>query len=272
MIEFFVLVPVSTTVLHFNKCDAFYHEDGSEEEYLARDFRVDCQSQRYEDYQIYAGAMIAVYPVGIPLHYATLLWSNRVALQSGDAEAVERTHLSFLVGSYKQEFFWFEVLDVLRRLLLGSIIGIVSESAAAAPVMGLLVSIAFLVVYTRFRPFKVESDSNLAEVLAVSLCLFFMAALMIKVDATSDDEDDQEVFGLLLIGVLAAGPVLSAVEVFWDWLVVVVPMGVEETEEEAGQDGGESSAGDDTARFGRSLSVDEEPMKGTTLGSSTRKL
>ena len=49
---------------------------------VSRDFRVDCQSQRYEDYQMYAGAMIAVYPVGIPLHYATLLWSNRVALQS----------------------------------------------------------------------------------------------------------------------------------------------------------------------------------------------
>ena len=228
LMEFFVLVPVSTTVLHFNKCITFYHEDGSEEEYLARDFRVDCQSQRYEDYGTYAVAMILVYPVGIPLHYATLLWSNREALQSGDAEAVERTHLSFLVGSYTEDFYWFEVLECTRRILLGSIIGIVSASAAAAPVMGLLLSIAFLVVYTRCRPFKVESDSNLAEVLAFSLCLFFTAALMIKVDATSDDEDDQEVFGLLLIGVLAAGPVLSVVEVFWDWLTVVVPKGAQE--------------------------------------------
>ena len=74
---------------------------------------------------------------GIPLHYATLLWSNREALQSGDADAVERTHLSFLVGSYTKEFFWFEALECVRRILLGSIIGIVSASAAAAPVMGL---------------------------------------------------------------------------------------------------------------------------------------
>ena len=241
LMEFFVLVPVSTTVLHFNKCITFYHEDGSEEEYLARDFRVDCKSKRYDDYKIYAVAMILVYPVGIPLHYATLLWSNREALQSGDAEAVERTHLSFLVGSYTKENFWFEVLESVKRILLGSIIGIVSESAAAAPVMGLLVSIAFLVAYTRCRPFKVKSDSNLAEVLAVSLCLFFTAALMIKVDATSDDEDDQEIFGLLLIAVLAAGPVLSAVEVFWDWLVVGART-KEGGEEEETEEGGEVEA------------------------------
>ena len=183
---------------------------------VSRDFRVDCQSQRYEDYQLYAGAMVLVYPVGIPLHYATLLWSNREALQSGDAEAVERTHLSFLVGAYTEEYYWFEVLECIRKILLGSIIGIVSASAAAAPVMGLLLSIGFFGVYMRCRPFKVASDSNLAEVLGCSLCLFFTAALMIKVNATSDDEDDQEVFGLLLIGVLAAGPVLSATR-FWNW-------------------------------------------------------
>ena len=37
--------------------------------------------------------------------------------------------------------------------------------------------------------------------------LLFIAALMIKVDATSDDEDDQEIFGALLVAILFAGPV-----------------------------------------------------------------
>ena len=56
------------------------------------------------------------------------------------------------------------------------------------------------------QPLK-RDDTVFGIVLAYSLVLLFIAALMIKVDATSDDEDDQEVFGLLLVIILFAGPV-----------------------------------------------------------------
>ena len=66
------------------------------------------------------------------------------------------------------------------------------------------------------QPLK-RDDTVFGIVLAYSLVLLFIAALMIKVDATSDDEDDQEVFGLLLVIILFAGPV-SFVR---DWQEVV---------------------------------------------------
>ena len=105
------------------------------------------------------------------------------------------------------------------RLSLGAIIGIVSESAAAAPVLGAVISVMFFGFFAEHHPYAERSDNRLSIALAFSLVLFFIAALMIKVDATSDDEDDQEVFGMLLVIFLCAGPAMSAVEVFWDWLV-----------------------------------------------------
>ena len=54
------------------------------------------------------------------------------------------------------------------------------------------------------QPLK-RDDTVFGIVLAYSLVLLFIAALMIKVDATSDDEDDQEIFGLLLVAILFAG-------------------------------------------------------------------
>ena len=56
------------------------------------------------------------------------------------------------------------------------------------------------------QPLK-RDDTVFGIVLAYSLVLLFIAALMIKVDATSDDEDDQEIFGMLLVATLFAGPV-----------------------------------------------------------------
>ena len=107
----------------------------------------------------------------------------------------------------------------IMRLSLGAIIGIVSESAAAAPVLGAVISVVFFGFFAKHEPYAERSDNRLSIVLAFSLVLFFLAALMIKVDATSDDEHDQEVFGMLLVAFLCAGPVMSVVGVFWDWLM-----------------------------------------------------
>jgi hypothetical protein len=42
--------------------------------------------------------------------------------------------------------------------------------------------------------------------------------LLIKVDATSDDEDDQAIFGALLIFFLFSAPLLLISLTFWDFL------------------------------------------------------
>ena len=120
----------------------------------------------------------------------------------------------------KPEFYYFEVLECVRRLLLAAIIGIVSADAAAAPVLGVLICLVATYVFNTFRPFKDPSNSSLNIILANALTLFFLAALMIKMDATSDDTSDQELFGILLVSFLSAGPVLSVLEVFWDWVVL----------------------------------------------------
>ena len=75
-------------------------------------------------------------------------------------------HILFLVEAYKYEYYWFEVLECVRRLLLAAIIGIVSEDAAAAPVMGILVSLAFVVVFTNLKPYKEKNISTLGIILS----------------------------------------------------------------------------------------------------------
>ena len=46
-------------------------------------------------------------------------------------------------------------------------------------------------MFTKLDPYKDHTDSTLGVILAYSLSLFFLAALMIKLDATSDKKSDQ---------------------------------------------------------------------------------
>ncbi len=45
--------------------------------YLTADLSLSCSSDRYRFGVIYAKCMIAVYPVGIPVFYLTVLWWNK---------------------------------------------------------------------------------------------------------------------------------------------------------------------------------------------------
>ena len=90
-------------------------------------------------------------------------------------------------------------------------IGIVSESAGAAPVIGLLITIAFSLVFAYIQPLK-KDDTILGIVLSYSLMLLFVAAMMAMMDTSEDSDDDQEVFGALMIMVLFAGPATPFVE------------------------------------------------------------
>ena len=107
-----------------------------------------------------------------------------------------------------------EVIECLRRLLLACVIGIASPDSAVSPVFGLLLCMGFSHIFEQ-RPFKDADDSTLAIVLTYSLMLFFLAALMIKSDVSSDATDDQVLFGVFLVVVLSGGPISIFVQVLF---------------------------------------------------------
>ena len=183
------------------------------ESYLSKDLSIDCHSDRYHFYLFYTFAMILIYPVGIPLFYFVLLWQHRSILsdpakvEEEEAGGNQHTgHLLFLTDPYLPAAYYFESLECVRRLLLASVIGVVSENSAAAPVMGVIISLAFVRVIEMFRPYKSSQNNTLVTILAYSLVCIFLAALLIRVDVTSDDPGDQAVFGILCSGIFFAGP------------------------------------------------------------------
>jgi uncharacterized membrane protein YgcG len=111
------------------------------------------------------------------------------------------------VKSYKPSNYNFEVLECFRRLSLASMIGITDPESAISAVLGLLICLGAVYIFVGYKPYKNPKDSELGITLAFSLLLFFLSALMLKVAATASlSIEDQEIFGYMLCGVLAAGP------------------------------------------------------------------
>jgi hypothetical protein len=112
------------------------------------------------------------------------------------------------VESYKPQYYYFEAVECIRRLLLATVIGLVNADSAAAPTMGVLISLFFIYVFVKLEPFQAQDNVELSTILAFSITLAFEAALLIKVDATSDDPTDQLIFGVLMIVIVLIGPIM----------------------------------------------------------------
>ena len=72
-ISFFVFSTISTQVFQTFVCERF--EDGKS--YLVVDSNLECYTTTHERYMAYAGLMVFLYPVGVPLYYAFHLYRKK---------------------------------------------------------------------------------------------------------------------------------------------------------------------------------------------------
>ncbi|CAN0506184.1 unnamed protein product, partial [Ectocarpus sp. 12 AP-2014] len=81
LLTFLVYSSVSSTVFQTFACETL-----DEIEYLRADYRIRCTDAKHKAFQVYAGVMIVVYPLGIPLLYANLLFQRRAVLADASAD------------------------------------------------------------------------------------------------------------------------------------------------------------------------------------------
>jgi len=214
LLTFTFLISTSTAAFQYFKCHEFPEADGGTRRFLYKDYAVDCDSARYNFYIPYALLMILIYPIGIPLFYSVMLSKQKHVLS--DEEAVKREasadfptigHLTFLTQAYKSKYFYFEVLECVRRLLLASVVGMLPADGVVAPTFGILLCFVFLYVFIDFRPYRNEDDSNLGIILQYSITLFFLAGLLAKVNVTTNmAPSEATLFGYALMVILLLGP------------------------------------------------------------------
>ena len=77
--------------------------------FLRADFSIDCATDKHRRFQLFAGAMIGVYPIGIPLLFLWAMLPYRGELRdvaARESESARGKHLAFFSMDYKGRYWY----------------------------------------------------------------------------------------------------------------------------------------------------------------------
>jgi hypothetical protein len=232
---FLIFSTVSTVVFQTFACDDL---TGTNQSWLRTDYSVSCDTDIHDVYEAYAAAMIVVYPIGIPALYAYLLWRHRARLNpvtaisskgtttacttaaigvstdsfsdsepeqqctnNVDTRANDATldTISFLWSPYKQQAYWWEVVECIRRLLLTGFLVFILPGTAGQSAVSCVFAGVSLSVFGLVQPHADTADSNDYWLGTWILFLSTFIALLLKGDYTHEDAYFSKFMAVVLV-------------------------------------------------------------------------
>ena len=109
-ILFFAFPLVSSRAFQAFDCEEF--DDGTR--FLRADYSLHCDDAEYRRVFFLAWVAIALYPVGVPLLYLTLLLCARKAILTEQPTALSRS-LTFLHQDYELSMYWWELVEMSKK-------------------------------------------------------------------------------------------------------------------------------------------------------------
>lgn len=232
-VSFLVLPKISVVIFNAFSCvdidpDNVLSEAGKTTSFLRADLTIACNSDRHIFGKRLATAMIFVYPIGIPLMYLYLLYINRHKIMSRDdandhtsAESpqsqpsstkepqeqpqepentnfVGNDEIKFLYCNYKPEFWYFEVVETGRRLLLTGVLSTIGVGTVYQIAIGMVISLTFVWVYDHFDPYLNETNYFLQDLAQYLIVLTLVASMLLRTNALNAYKKGEEtLFGIL---------------------------------------------------------------------------
>merc|ERR1712072_8322 len=88
--------------------------------------------------------------------------------------------IGFIYYSYREECWWYEIVELSRKLVLNGCMVLVAEGLVTRVVLGVLVCFIYLVIMNHFRPYTCISDFTLQNICHIQLFITVFAGLLIK--------------------------------------------------------------------------------------------
>lgn len=133
------------------------HDINSDESYLRVDYSISCTSERYKSGTTWAAVMAAVYCVGVPFSYFILLHKRKETIKAREVphtcskmDLLKIVPLKFLFSAYEPQFWYWEVIETYRRLILTGVLVLVSQGDPLQLVIGMVLAVFFIKLYAYY--------------------------------------------------------------------------------------------------------------------------
>lgn len=90
------------------------------------------------------------------------------------------TDLVFIYYAYKEDIWWYELTELMRKLILNGFMVLVPQGVVSRITLGLLVCLAFLLILNHVRPYKALSDELLQNMCHIQLFLTMFCGMLLK--------------------------------------------------------------------------------------------
>ena len=106
--------------------------------------------------------------------------------------------LAFLWAAFKPQYWYWEVVETTRRLMLTAVLSITGAGTSQQAVLALLLAILYIKLYSYFSPYEEAQSSITAEVGQYQILFTFFGAL-ITMDSLLDAKYNSTVDGMLIL-------------------------------------------------------------------------
>ena len=197
LVTFLIYSNVSSMIFQMFACEVL--DDGKN--YLRADYRIECDSAKHQTLQIFAGFMILLYPVGIPLLYAGLLLRDRNLLRKAAERQVSSKvkPTSDLWKPYKPSRFYYEVIECARRISLTGAVVFIYPNTVAQVAVALVITFVFTVLSEALAPYDVGWDCWINRTGHVIVFMSMYIALLLKADVSSERTSSQRLLAFVLV-------------------------------------------------------------------------
>ena len=164
------------------RCDCFHTVNGTALCYLPADYSVACVDEYAPTELLATGWLaIALFGIGVPLLYASLLYSCRIAIRT-EQKTPLATSLAFLHASLHPWALWWPLVETARALLLTGFLALVTPGRLYQLFCGLVVAFAFSCLQLWVAPYRTASNNLLAMALSAALVLDLISSLGVQVN------------------------------------------------------------------------------------------
>jgi hypothetical protein len=123
---------------------------------LAVDYTIDCESDYYVwTLQPLGGALLVLWPIGLPALLLFMMWHVRDRIMDDDHDTLRQ--FEFVIGDYKKEYYYWEVVELSRKLMLSGFLGFVGRGSVFQAVIGTVLAFVYFALNFHHRPFNSKS-------------------------------------------------------------------------------------------------------------------
>ena len=183
VVLFFAFPTVSSLAFQAFSCEDF--DDGSS--YLSADYSVDCNDEaQYAPVRRLASVAIALYPVGVPLLSLGLLLRARTAILTEHPTPLSRA-LSFLHQDMEPRFFWWEIVEIGKKLLLVGFFTLIVPGTIVQLIAAFVFCLALQLFSSISAPYLKSDDDYFSLLCNFSLVAFFFFSLVLKMSVLIEE-------------------------------------------------------------------------------------